>query len=360
MKNKKTTAILALLLGGVGGHRFYLGQTGKGIISMLFCWTFIPSIIGLYDFFVFILMSKEYFQVAYNNDLSLHCSVCKIQLLENTTSFWGLGENNGACKNCFNKIRQQSKETGKYEFSDEEVAKILKGEIKDRPLPNTDLNKYTVSKNEIIESFDLPDDVDVLKLNTLAHISYSDAKGQRSERRITIKTIQKTYDDDYIITAYCHEKKAQRSFKLSRIDKLVDMETGEVFSDPSKYFTDRFMDSPIGHITKCIQDNEPEILILSFIARADGVLRKKEREFIADFIQHKCNSTLDFKLLDDEIRRTYCESADFRKSLKTISIKSELDRTQILKYATDIANADKKIDPIEAGILELVKRELKL
>lgn len=360
MKNKNTVVVLALLLGGVGGHRFYLGQTGKGILSVLFFWTYIPLIIGIYDFLVFALMSKEYFQVTYNNDLSLHCSICKIQLSENTTSYWGLGENNGACKNCFSKIRQQSKETGKYEFSDKEAAKILKVEIKDRPLPNTDLNKYSVAKDEIDESYDFPDDINILKLNTLAHISYRDIKGQRSERRITMKTIQKSNDDDYLITAYCHEKQAQRSFKLSRIDKLVDMETGELFSDPSRYFTDRFMDSPIGQIAKSFQEYEPEILVLSFIARADGVLRKKEREFIADYVQQKYNSTLDAKLLDDEIRRTYCESSDFRKSLKTISNKSETDRIQILEYATNIANSDKKLDPMEAGILKLVTGELKL
>lgn len=136
------------------------------------------------------------------------------------------------------------------------------------------------------------------------------------------------------------------------------METGEVFSDPSKYFTERFIDSPIGLITKSFQEYECEILILSFVARADGVLRKKERDLIAEYLQRKCNSSLDAKLLDDEIRRTYCESSDFRKSLKSISIKSKLDRTQILKYAIDISNADNKIDPIEAGILEFVKGEL--
>jgi TM2 domain-containing membrane protein YozV len=31
MKDKKTAAILALFLGGLGIHRFYLGQTVKGI-----------------------------------------------------------------------------------------------------------------------------------------------------------------------------------------------------------------------------------------------------------------------------------------------------------------------------------------
>ena len=37
---------LALFLGGLGAHKFYLGQTGLGIVYILFCWTFIPSLIA--------------------------------------------------------------------------------------------------------------------------------------------------------------------------------------------------------------------------------------------------------------------------------------------------------------------------
>jgi TM2 domain-containing membrane protein YozV len=41
-KNPSTAFKLALLLGGFGAHRFYLGQKGWGIIYLVFCWTFIP------------------------------------------------------------------------------------------------------------------------------------------------------------------------------------------------------------------------------------------------------------------------------------------------------------------------------
>ena len=34
MKNRVTAGVLALLLGGLGVHRFYLGQTGKGILML--------------------------------------------------------------------------------------------------------------------------------------------------------------------------------------------------------------------------------------------------------------------------------------------------------------------------------------
>ncbi len=44
-RNRFVAAILAFLLGGFGIQWFYLGKTMYGVLSILFCWTFIPSII---------------------------------------------------------------------------------------------------------------------------------------------------------------------------------------------------------------------------------------------------------------------------------------------------------------------------
>ena len=43
-KSRTTAGILALLLGGLGVHFFYLEAWGWGIVSLLFCWTYIPSL----------------------------------------------------------------------------------------------------------------------------------------------------------------------------------------------------------------------------------------------------------------------------------------------------------------------------
>ena len=50
-KNPTAAVVLALFLGGVGAHRFYLGETGIGIIYLLFVWTFIPAIIAFFEAF---------------------------------------------------------------------------------------------------------------------------------------------------------------------------------------------------------------------------------------------------------------------------------------------------------------------
>lgn len=48
-KSRTTAIILAILLGGIGGHKFYLGQTGLGLVYLLFCATFIPAIVAIFD-----------------------------------------------------------------------------------------------------------------------------------------------------------------------------------------------------------------------------------------------------------------------------------------------------------------------
>ena len=66
MKSRTTASILAFFLGAFGIHRFYLSQTGLGILYLVFCWTGIPSVIGIIDCICFLLMSDEAFNQKYN------------------------------------------------------------------------------------------------------------------------------------------------------------------------------------------------------------------------------------------------------------------------------------------------------
>ena len=68
LKSKIVTAVLAWFLGWVGGHRFYLGQTGKGILSLIFFWTFIPAIIAVFDTIIFLVMDEHKFNLKYNRE----------------------------------------------------------------------------------------------------------------------------------------------------------------------------------------------------------------------------------------------------------------------------------------------------
>lgn len=60
-KSRIAAALLAFFLGGFGVHKFYLGQVGRGILYLLFCWTAIPSIIAFIEFVLLLIMSDEEF-----------------------------------------------------------------------------------------------------------------------------------------------------------------------------------------------------------------------------------------------------------------------------------------------------------
>ncbi len=66
-RNRFVAAILAFLLGGFGIQWFYLGKTMYGVLSILFCWTFIPSIIAFIHFIMLLISSDEVFNAKYNN-----------------------------------------------------------------------------------------------------------------------------------------------------------------------------------------------------------------------------------------------------------------------------------------------------
>lgn len=67
MKSKGTAILLCFFLGGFGAHKFYLGQTGAGVVYLLFCWTFIPAIIAFIEMIILICMSEQDFNAKYNS-----------------------------------------------------------------------------------------------------------------------------------------------------------------------------------------------------------------------------------------------------------------------------------------------------
>ena len=45
--NKTIYIIVALILGGLGVHKFYADQVGQGILHLVFFWTGIPSVVAI-------------------------------------------------------------------------------------------------------------------------------------------------------------------------------------------------------------------------------------------------------------------------------------------------------------------------
>lgn len=65
-KNRTVAAILAIFLGIFGVHCFYMGKTFKGILYLMFFWTYIPAIIGFIEGILYLTKTDEEFALKCN------------------------------------------------------------------------------------------------------------------------------------------------------------------------------------------------------------------------------------------------------------------------------------------------------
>lgn len=75
--SKAALLLLTFFLGGLGAHKFYLGKNWQGAFCLIFFWTYIPALIALVEFFIYVFTSAE----RLNEKYSAHGSVVIIVIV---------------------------------------------------------------------------------------------------------------------------------------------------------------------------------------------------------------------------------------------------------------------------------------
>lgn len=65
-RSRSTAAVLAILFGGIGIHKFYLGKPLQGLLYIFFSWTFIPMFVGIVEGIIYLSMSDRSFELKYS------------------------------------------------------------------------------------------------------------------------------------------------------------------------------------------------------------------------------------------------------------------------------------------------------
>lgn len=63
--DKTALVLITMLLGGFGGHKFYLRKYGQGVLYALFFWTLIPGIISTVEWIIYLSKSQAELDASY-------------------------------------------------------------------------------------------------------------------------------------------------------------------------------------------------------------------------------------------------------------------------------------------------------
>jgi hypothetical protein len=187
-------------------------------------------------------------------------------------------------------------------------------------------------------------------------IAYHDAKGAASLRQVSCVRIE-TGEGKLYLRAFCHHRRAQRVFLLTRIKAVHDAETGEELADGIEYFAqfadDRISDSPLGWGLSPVQraDLGAGLAALIFLSRCDGHVDPAENDEIETYlaswwIRSEIRAALPEREIAHYVRRLAPDAEAFVIAAQRIR-RSESLRALVAGYARRVVEADGRIAPEE-------------
>jgi len=198
-----------------------------------------------------------------------------------------------------------------------------------------------------------PHPSDIIPAVVDAYLVYTDRDRQQSRRTITTRGILDDPEAGWVVSAYCHVRKAGRTFRASRIDEFVDLASGEVIPDVIGYLKEVYARSPQGVVDAAVKKLADEIDVLVFFARADGRLTAREVDAIAGYVSKRAEATFEQEILRKAIRFSQIEQRAYMAALKRLKQRlTEDQRGAILSLMNELLGSKKPIPPFTEAALK--------
>ena len=154
-KSKSTFMILSLLLGGLGIQKAYIGHWGYFFLSLVFSFTFIPAIIGLYDFVKSLFTSVDKFDSKFNKDYTYYNQftfISDIDLDDNVTENQIVNDKETKESKTSPEIKAAEMEVKKYEDALNEIDSSSQKGKADKSLLEGALNSARAKLKQLKEN----------------------------------------------------------------------------------------------------------------------------------------------------------------------------------------------------------------
>lgn len=255
----------------------------------------------------------------------------------------------------------------------EALARTMSEEVLHRPIPMAPIEI-------VLDEFDDPTQD---AADHLGHaegqsflIEYRDSAGRRSARRITVWGIVAGANGVPSLIARCHERQAQRQFRIDRIVSVVDYD-GEVFEDVPAFLVENFGmshllagrrgDDAMGRDrvwSDVLEAIRHDAVILSALARSDGKAVAVEVDAAADHLSQLAERN--GAMLDEaQILAIYRYANRLRpteeaivRALRFLQQQSPQHVKRLLIASAAIIDADGLRHPNEIALLNAVAEDL--
>ena len=193
-------------------------------------------------------------------------------------------------------------------------------------------------------------------------IDYTDRNGLETTRQVKVRGYRISDNKkEGELWGYCYLREGSRTFYVSRMKRLVDLDTGEIHTNIISFLEEKYLISPSGQLDTIIKKRNAEIGILVYVGRLDNQLRQNKKDIIIDYIMKKepeariTRETINNYLKDcGKVSKTM-----FGRLLTQVSTEKKEDKEELIKYANSILQSKKgKKNTEEEKVIDHMKRRL--
>ncbi len=206
------------------------------------------------------------------------------------------------------------------------------------------------------------------------YLVYTDPKIGETTRLVTVLAFEQTPGESVFLKCYCHTRKAERIFNLSKIKEVVDLQgnhyepphsyLAEVLGVPPQMLAGGGTDDSRLHVNKAKELIRDDARILVTLARADDDYDKSEHNVVL----HHCLDIVEnagIELTDQErgelknyLSRLHPTEGLMWDSVHRLQSRDKSELKSLLMSARELIEADGTIHPEEARIIDDVQAEL--
>jgi len=194
-----------------------------------------------------------------------------------------------------------------------------------------------------------------------AHVEFEYIDGNKS---VTTRAVRiREFDNELnggIIMGHCKLRNSTRTFRLDRITKCVDLETGELITDVKKYLNERYENSPERSTEILTTDYIDVLKVIYFVAKADGQYRKEEKEVISLYVRKlMSDDRITAKMIDEILKAIDVPTMQgFKLALGRVLKGGEVNPELLALCCQEIVDTQKSVHPMEKEALEYIGKKL--
>lgn len=190
-------------------------------------------------------------------------------------------------------------------------------------------------------------------------LSYRDAAGATTERHVTVRECDTTNPAGYLI-GHCQLRDSIRTFRMDRIKRAIDVETGEVIGNLNEYAAKKYASSPIASLDALLADSADALRALFYIGKADGRFTAKEKQIFLTYCQQATgDDRITLKQIENACRYIPIPTMQAYKLIcGRLAKLGEAKGAAILQAAEAMIATEKTIAAEEAEALTYMKKRL--